>query len=257
MQRQSPHEPLRTGEGKPAGAATPGSSKDPPDEVAGPGAVSSGRLIFVRGAANVTLRVASPLADLFQAQFKGQSPEVRVDGGAVSVTYPRGFGRADWDQVRATITLNGALPWEIEFDSVSKLNAALSGLHLRAFDVTGGLSGGRITLPTPAGIVFVRFAGSVSHLHLHRPVDIAMRIVVRQAVTELTFDDQHFAVVSEDLSLETPDYQQVGNRYDIEVAGTASDLTITTEASSKRAEKYSPKVTNLGHKRHRPPTRGN
>lgn len=255
MQRQSPHDPLRTGEGKPAGAATPG-RKNSPDETDGAGAVSSGRLIFVRGAANVTLRVASPLADLFQAQFKGQSPEVRIGGGAVSVTYPRRFGPADWDQARAVFTLNGALPWEIEFDSVSKLNAALSGLQLRAFDVTGGISRGRITMPTPAGIVFVRFAGSVSHVRLHRPVGVAVRIVVRQAVSELTFDDQHFAVVSEDLSLETPDYQQVGNRYDIEVAGSASDLTITTETSSERAKKYSPKVTNLGHKQHRPPTRG-
>ena len=242
-QRQSPHDSLLTGDGEPAGAATPG-RKNSPDEVAGSVAVTSGRLAFMRGAANITLQVASPLADLFQAQFKGPSPEVRVDGGVVSVTYPRRFGPADWDQARAAITLDGSLPWEIEFDSVSNLNAVLSGLQLRAFDVTGGVSGGRITLPTPAAIVFVRFAGSVSDLRLQRPVGVAVRVVVRQVVTSLTFDDRHFAAVSGELSLETPDFQQMANRYDIEVAGSASDLTITAETSSKRAEKTSSRRRN-------------
>jgi hypothetical protein len=58
-----------------------------------------------------------------------------------------------------------------------------------------------------------------------------MRVVVRQAVTALTFDDRHVPGVTGELSLETADYQQVDNRYDIEVAGNASDLTITAETS--------------------------
>jgi hypothetical protein len=197
----------------------------------GSDAVTSGRLQFVGIAANVTLQVASTLAGLYWAEFKGPPPGVWVDGGIVTLTYPRGFDSAQWSQAEAAITLNGAQPWEIEFDNISMLNAALSGLHLRSLDVTESLSSGQVTLPFPNGIVYVRIAGSVSHLHLQRPVGVAVRVVARQAVTALTFDDQHVAAVSGDLSLETTDYQQMDNRYDVEVAGNASDLMITAETS--------------------------
>jgi hypothetical protein len=158
---------------------------------------------------------------------------VWVDGGIVTLTYPRGFDSAHWSKAAAAITLNGALPWEIEFDSISALNAALTGLHLRALDVTESLNSSRVALPFPNRIVYIRIAGSVSHLRLQRPVGVAMRVVVRQAVTALTFDDRHVVGVTGDLSLETADYQQVDNRYDIEVAGNASDLTITAETSCR------------------------
>lgn len=54
-------------------------------------------------------------------------------------------------------------------------------------------------------------------------------MLLRQAATKVTLDDQYFAVLSGENSLQSPDYHQMDNRYDIEVGGSASDLTITME----------------------------
>jgi hypothetical protein len=156
---------------------------------------------------------------------------VCADEGIVTLIYLRGGDPANWLQSEAVITLNGALAWEIEFESVANLNAALTGLHLRALDVTESVSGSQVTLPYPTGIVYIHVAGSVSHLQIQRPVGVAVRLVTRQAVTALTLDDRHVAAASKELFLESDGSQQVDNRYDIEVAGNANDLTITTEVS--------------------------
>jgi hypothetical protein len=226
---QFPHDHIRTGAEESTRVVTPVEMSGS----AGCGVVTSGRLQIVGSAANVTLQVAAQLAGLFRAEFSGPSPGVWVDGGVVTLTYPRGLDPAIWPQAEAAITVNGALPWEIEFESISNLNAPLSGLQLRALDVTENLSRGQVTLPFPTGIVYIRIAGNVTHLRLQRPVGVAVQVVVRQAATALTFDDQYVEVVSGGLSLETDDYQQAGNRCDIEVAGSASDLTITAETSER------------------------
>lgn len=228
MHLHTPDDHIHAGAKESGSAATPAGMSG---SAAGSGAVTSGRLQFVSGVANASLQVASPLAGLYRAKFRGVWPAEWVDGGIVTLTYPRGFDPSTWSQAEAAITMNGALPWEIEFDSVSKVNAALSGLQLRALDVTRSLNGGCVTLPLPTGVVYVRIAENVSHLHLQCPVSVAVRIVVRQTVTALTFDDQHVAAVADGLSLATKDYHQTDNRYDIDVAGKASHLTITTETS--------------------------
>jgi|SRR5215207_6658172 len=91
------------------------------------GAASSGRLQFVRGAANVVLRVDSSIDDLYRARFDGPPPEVHARDGAVTIRYPRTFHPFDWRRRTAEVTLNPAIPWQIEFH--------------------GGASGVAVTLP--------------------------------------------------------------------------------------------------------------
>jgi hypothetical protein len=51
------------------------------EELAAPlGSVATGRLVFVRGAAHLTIGVDPSMADLYRARFEGKVPEVRVDG---------------------------------------------------------------------------------------------------------------------------------------------------------------------------------
>lgn len=117
----------------------------------------SGRLEVVCSAVNVTLQVAASLEPLYEAHFRGPAPEVQVNGGTVTLTYPRRRDLADGGLAGAAITLKGSLPWEIEFDSVSKLVADLSTLPLRSLDVTGSISEGTVLLPP-------RLGGSLSAL---------------------------------------------------------------------------------------------
>ena len=58
------------------------------EELAAPlGSVAMGRLVFVRGAAHLTIGVDASMEDLYRARFEGKVPEIRVDGGTVTVKY--------------------------------------------------------------------------------------------------------------------------------------------------------------------------
>jgi len=46
--------------------------------------------------------------------------------------------------------------------------------------------------------------------------------------TNLTFDERHLGAIGGDVNLQSPDYDDAANRYDIEVMGGANNLTIDT-----------------------------
>ena len=105
------------------------------------GSITHGRLQFTRGAANVVLRADYSMDDLYRARFDGPPPEVHARDGAVTVRYPRTFHPFDWRKRTAEVTLNPAIPWQIEFHGgLSRLDADLSVLELGSFEVSGGAS---------------------------------------------------------------------------------------------------------------------
>jgi hypothetical protein len=193
------------------------------------GSITHGRLQFTRGAANVTLRVDSSMGDLYRARFDGPPPEVHAQDGAVTIRYPRTFHPFDWRKRAAEVTLNPAIPWQIEFHGgLSRLDADLSVLELGSFEVTGGASGVAVTLPRPSGTVSVRVSGGASDVSIHRPEGVAARIRVGRGVSKLAFDEQGFGAIGGETRLQTNDYGGATDRYDVEVTGGASKLSIDT-----------------------------
>jgi hypothetical protein len=193
------------------------------------GSITHGRLQFTRGAANVTLRVDSSMRNLYRARFDGPPPEVHARDGAVTVRYPRTFHPFDWRKRTAEVTLNPAIPWQIEFHGgLSRLDADLSVLELGSFEVTGGASGVAVTLPRPSGTVSVRVSGGASDVSIHRPEGVAARIRVGRGVSKLAFDEQRFGAIGGETRLQTIDYDGAADRYDLEVTGGASKLSIDT-----------------------------
>jgi hypothetical protein len=193
------------------------------------GAASSRRLEFVRGAANVVLRADSSMGDLYRARFDGPQPEVHARAGTVTIRYPRTFHPFDWRKRTAEVTLNPAIPWQIEFHGgLSRLDADLSVLELGSFEVTGGASGVAVTLPRPSGTVSVRVSGGASDVSIHRPEGVAARIRVGRGVSNLAFDEQRFGAIGGETRLQTIDYDGAADRYDLEVTGGASKLSIDT-----------------------------
>ena len=193
------------------------------------GSITHGRLQFTRGAANVTLRVDSSMGDLYRARFDGPPPEVHAQDGAVTVRYPRTFHPFDWRKRTAEVTLNPAIPWQIEFHGgLSRLDADLSVLELGSFEVTGGASGVAVTLPRPSGTIAVRVSGGASDVSIHRPEGVAARIRVGRGVSKLAFDEQRFGAIGGETRLQTIDYDGAADRYDLEVTGGASKLSIDT-----------------------------
>jgi hypothetical protein len=191
------------------------------------GTASSGRLRFARGAASVTLRVDSSTGYLYRARFDGPLPELHALDGTVTIRYPRTFHPFDWHKRAGEVTLNGSIPWQIEFHGgLSRLDADLSVLRLGSFEIIGGASGVAVTLPRPLGTVSVRVSGGASDVTIHRPAGVAARISVGRGASKLAFDDQHFGAIGGEMRLQTPDYEGAANRYDIEVSGGASKLTV-------------------------------
>jgi hypothetical protein len=193
------------------------------------GSVSSGRLEFARGAANVTLRVDSSMGHLYRARFDGPLPEVRAQDGAVTIRYPCTFHPFDWRKRAVEVTLNGSIPWQIEFRrGLSRLDGDLSRLRLDSFEIIGGASRAAVTLPHPSGTVPVRVSGGASDVTIRRPAGVAARVNVGRGASKLAFDGQRFGAIGGETRLQTPDYESAAGRYDVEVSGGASRLDVDT-----------------------------
>jgi hypothetical protein len=118
------------------------------------GARAEGRLEFSRGAAHLAIHGAS-MEDLFGAHFDQPVPSVAVDGGTVTVQYPR-FSPRGWLQPGArrggSVTLNQDMAWHITVrGGVAHLDADLRNLRLEALELGQGASQVEVRLPRPAG----------------------------------------------------------------------------------------------------------
>jgi len=194
------------------------------------GSVKSGRLIFASGVSWVTVRADPSMADLYNARFEGQVTRVGAQDGTVTIRHPR-FPLFDWlyylRERPAEVALNAQVPWDIEIrDGTSRLTADLRGLELSSFVMSGGASRVEVTLPPPSGIVPVRILGGASNVAIHRPEGVAAQIRVGGGSTNLEFDDQRFGAVGGEVSLQSPDYEDDPDRYNITITGGASSVII-------------------------------
>lgn len=195
--------------------------------------VTSGSLEFASGAANVILRVSAEMSDLFRAHFEGVIPELEARDGAVRIRYPQ-FAPLGWlkyglqgSRLAADVTLNSAIPWRIAIrGGVARLTGDLSLLRLDAFELGSGATHVELTLPPPVGVVPIRVGGGATHLALHRPVGAAARLRVGGGAAKLTWDTQYLGAIGGQVRLETMGYADAADRYDIEIGGGATHLTV-------------------------------
>lgn len=206
------------------------------------GGVTSGRLIFLSGAPNISVRGDATLTELYRAEFAGPVPRMRVRGGIVTVSYPH-FGWFDWRAQVAgqnlvasahwrkdtgVIALNANIPWAIELrGGVSSWAADLRTIRLESFDLRGGASKVELKLPAPIGVVPIRIQGGMSRVSLLRPAGVAAGLEVRGGVSEVSVDGERIKGAGQ-LSMQTPGAADAPNRYEIEVGGSASKVSIST-----------------------------
>ncbi len=192
------------------------------------GDVGSGQLVFSSGASRLTLRADADMDALYRARFKGSAPEVKAEGGTVTVRYPRRLRLLAWRDRTAEIALSATVPWGIEIrGGASEITAELGGLALSGLAIRGGASMIRVELPEPAGTIPVRIAGGASQVVVRRPAGVAARVRLTGWASQLRFDDQSFDAVGRDVQLQSPGYEDASGRYDIEFSGSASDITLT------------------------------
>jgi DNA-binding MarR family transcriptional regulator len=206
------------------------------------GGVTSGRLIFLSGAPRISVRGDPSLGELYRAKFAGPVPRMRVRGGIVTVSYPRlGWfdwrsqvagqhidASAHWRKDTGEISLNGSIPWAIELrGGVSSWSADLRTLRLESFDLRGGASKIELLLPAPSGVVPIRVTGGMTRVSIQRPAGAATGLEVRGGVSEVTVDGQVFKGHGP-VSVQTPGAETSADRYEIEVSGGASKVSVST-----------------------------
>lgn len=190
--------------------------------------VEHGTFVFSSWASRLVLRGDAGLAELYQAQFKGAVPEMRVDGGTVTMRYPRRLRTLLGSKQEAEVALNAAVPWRIELRSgVSDTVADMRGLTLTGLEIRGGASSVTVRLPVPTGTIPVRIAGGVSGVTINRPPGVEVSIRLKGWAAHLTFDDQSYDAIGTDGRLQSVGYADATRRYDIDLDGGASDITVT------------------------------
>jgi DNA-binding MarR family transcriptional regulator len=210
-------------------ARAPGAPEHAREQAAPLGGATRGRLEFASGAARLALRVDPDAAELYRARFEGTVPTVRVTSGTVRIAYPR-FRPFDWRRQAAEVTLSGRIPWEIALlGGVSRLEADLRGASLRSLDVTGGASDVDVRLPEPVGTVAVTITGGASKVRFRRPPAVPARFRVKGGASQVVFDRQRLGAVGGGFQLESPDLAGGRDRYEFEVTGGASKISVETE----------------------------
>lgn len=198
------------------------------------GSLERGRLVFASGAAGVTIQADPGLPDLYRAHFERHVPRVWTHDGVVTIGYRR-FPFFDWlvyslREPLAEVRLNGTIPWEFEFrEGVSRLAADLRQVQVPSLDVLGGASSITLRLGPPANTGFIHFSGGVSDLTIHRPAGVGLRLQIGHGVSRLALDNQHFSAMGGETRLETPDFKSTTRRYEVCIAGGASNVTIDRE----------------------------
>ena len=191
--------------------------------------LESARLVFPSGAFRLNLRAGDVKGTLYQARFEGPVPDVKAKDGVVTIRYPRRLWVPSREKRTAEVTLSVAIPWQIVIQGgASEITAELGGLNLAGLEVKGGLSTVRLNLPVPSGVVPMRISGGASDVTVQRPAGVAARVHLKGWASEFVFDDQTFSAVGNDVRLQSPGFDPATPYYDIEVASSASMVTITS-----------------------------
>lgn len=204
-------------------------------ELAAPlGRVDSGRLVIGPKAARLTVRGDPTMADLCRTSFESPPPTVKVQGGTVTVWYPRMAWLTDLRVLlgpppTGQVSLNTSIPWHVRVrGGTAHTSLDLSGLTLYALELGGGASHVEVILPTPVGDrAGPRRRGRPSP-HRAAPRRRGRPRPGRPWRQGLTLDDQHFGAIGGSTRWHSPDYHHTTDRYDIAVTGGADTLTLDT-----------------------------
>jgi hypothetical protein len=201
------------------------------------GSSKNGRLRFTNGAHRIAIRTDLHLRDLCRARFGDRTPAIRVQGGVVTVRFPR-VPACDWlnrgSDRSAEILLNARIPWDVEVrGGASRLVADLRGLRLGSLKVDGGANRLEVTLPTPSGTVTLAILGGASNVVIRRPEGAAARLCISGGVTNLKFDHRHIGAAGGELDLRDGGYDGATVRYDVVITGGANNLSIDKQRGSK------------------------
>jgi DNA-binding MarR family transcriptional regulator len=193
------------------------------------GDLHAASLVVARGAAH--LLVGSCDDDrLYRASFVRNPASIKVDGGRVELTQKHGF--MGFTANGGRLELSERLPWSIMVrGGAHRLECDLRRLQLAAFDIVGGTSETSVRLPPPSGTVAVKITGGISKLRLLPPAQVPFRLLAKGGCSQLVVDRMQLGAVGGAMRWESPEFASATDRYDFEIRGGASELSIVADVA--------------------------
>lgn len=184
------------------------------------------------GGAVITMQGSSSIGDdLYRAhiEYSGSKPDVSLDTSSGEVQISQSSTSGFLFQSRRfvlTLQLNASVPWSIAVDSGAASDVfTLSTVHVMSIDVNTGASKEDITLGHPSGTVPIKVNGGALTVNVHRPPGAAASVSVSGGAASLRFDGRQSKSVGT-LTAQTGDYDHASDRYQIQVDGGASTVTV-------------------------------
>lgn len=185
-----------------------------------------GQLRLGRVGARVTLRSDASMPELFRARFVGPQPRVTVAGNTVNIEY-HGVNWRKWRPQSVDIALNTSIAWRLEArEGVANLTADLRGLQLEATSLSGGVVHAEFRLARPSGTVPINIRDGVARLSILRPDGVAVRAMLPDGAAIVQFDQQRLGPITDQTPVQSPDYINAIDRYDVEIRGGVAQLTV-------------------------------
>jgi len=187
------------------------------------------------GSAQITVKGTDTSEDLFRVhiEYSGRKPGVNFDPSSGALHISQGNASGFFSQDRRFVLdleLNTSVTWKITVDSgASNDNFKLSNIHVADIELNTGASREDITLGAPSGSVPITVNGGALTVNVHRPKGVAASVDVSGGAVNLTFDGRQRHAVGT-VTAQTGDYNGASDRYQIQVNGGASNVTVDASA---------------------------
>ena len=203
------------------------------------GSVMGAHFLFMSDIASLTIFNNLARSELIRARFSPHLPSIEVQESRVTIQYHDSccIDRSISSQVsQGEVKLNSLVPWEIEVHGrMSNLDADLREIQLRSLDLLGSVNGITLQLSKPTHTSFIYMAGDIHRGSIHVPPRVGIRVRMSKSIPKLVFGNGQFGEIRRGTNLENSDFKRATSRYDITIAGEASNITI---AQSTRRQAF-------------------
>lgn len=190
------------------------------------------------GAANITVSDSTSIGDdLFHAHiaYSGRKPDVNLDASSGDLHISQGNTSGFFFQNRRfvlNLQLSPSVTWKITVDSGAATDTFnLTRVRVAGIELNTGASREEITLGNPSGTVPITINGGALTVNVHRPQGVAASVAVSGGAVSLTFDGRQSHAIGT-LTAQTSNFDSASDRYEIQVNGGASTVTIDAGAPS-------------------------
>ncbi len=201
----------------------------------GVGSVKQASVQVDVGAAHITMEGADTGADLYRAHisYSGPKPEVSFDANSGDLHISQGNTSGFFFQDRRVVLdlqLKADVTWKIAVNSGSSSDSLkLSNAHVSDIELNTGASHEDITVGAPSGSVPITINGGALTVNIHRTKGVAASVSVSGGAVTLTFDGRQSHAIGT-VTAQTGGYNSASDRYQIQVNGGASNVTVDASA---------------------------